>query len=122
MLFRSDFDIEKPVFSRELMDFFDAYQWKGNVRELINVVKYILLNNQDREVVELANLPHYLQRSPGKISSHAPFSEKVEDHERELIMEALEEEGWNIKRSADRLGLKRQTLQNKMKRLEIEKP
>lgn len=117
-----DFDIEKPVFSRELMDFFDAYQWKGNVRELINVVKYILLNNQDREVVELVHLPHYLQRSPGKISSHAPFSEKVEDHERELILEALKEEDWNIKRSADRLGLKRQTLQNKMKRLEIEKP
>lgn len=42
--------------------------------------------------------------------------------ERDLILQALEASGWNVTRTAERLGLSRKGLQVKMKELDIRKP
>lgn len=48
--------------SAELLGFLSTYPWPGNIRELINVLKYLLLFSQGSEL-ELRDLPEHLQKS-----------------------------------------------------------
>jgi DNA-binding NtrC family response regulator len=52
-------------FSRATMDIFFAHPWPGNARELRSVVSYAL-NMADLDVIEPADLPHYLLLSEGR--------------------------------------------------------
>jgi len=90
------------------------YQWPGNVRELKNVVEraLILCNNSALSI----NLPETLD---SKAAYHAVT---LEEAERKHILEALERTEWRVsgeKGAAKLLGLKRTTLDYKMKKLGI---
>jgi transcriptional regulator with GAF, ATPase, and Fis domain len=93
-----------------------AYAWPGNVRELQNVIeRAVILSSKGR--IELADIP----AAP---AGDSPRSEprSLEDLERQHIVTVLEETGWRV--SGDRgaakiLGLKRTTLEARMKRLGI---
>jgi DNA-binding NtrC family response regulator len=56
----------KPL-SPSATAFLGTYSWPGNIRELINVLKYGLLFSQG-DVIELKDLPEYLERSAPKES------------------------------------------------------
>ena len=118
----------KPVDSipPETMAAFQWYSWPGNVRELQNLV--------ERAVILARNtvLPNPLQKRQGEPivpTLHRPrgfeSSMSLEDSDRALIMETLEQSGWIVggpRGAAAKLGLKRTTLLAKMKRLGISRP
>src|SRR5690606_8298571 len=41
------FNVPAPKLSKEVLDFFVNYDWKGNVRELINVIEYVIMTVED---------------------------------------------------------------------------
>jgi formate hydrogenlyase transcriptional activator len=90
--------------------------WPGNVRELENFIERAVILTQGEEL----RIPvEELQRSTTQ-SRSAPSS--FHDAERQTIIEALRATSGRVagkKGAAERLGLKRTTLQNKMKRLRI---
>jgi len=95
--------------------------WPGNVRELQNVIeRAVILCRGTSLQVPLGDL-----QSPSQEAEASGATVTLADAEREHILSVLRETGWVIggpKGAATRLGMKRSTLQWKMKRLGISKP
>lgn len=101
------------------------YHWPGNVRELVNVIeRAVVLCKGDR--ITTADLPEKLfadneQRS--RIDAHlggASLKKALSTPERQLIIQALESNGWNRQNTAKALGINRTTLYKKMKKYDID--
>jgi len=99
---------------------FLAYSWPGNVRELENVVERALIMTNG---TTLAADPVFLQAAP--VPSAAGTEASLAAVERAHILAVLEGCGWKVSgkgNAADRLGLRRSTLQDRMQKLGIERP
>jgi DNA-binding NtrC family response regulator len=109
-----------PEALRPLMD----YGWPGNVRELENVIeRAVVLCNGPLVGIEL--IPDHIvgRGSEGKMFEHRPDAslfEIVEDCERRLIVNMLEKCNWNQTDAAERFHIPLSTLNQKIKRLNIE--
>ncbi len=109
-----------PEALRPLMD----YGWPGNVRELENVIeRAVVLCNGAMVGIEL--IPDHIvgRGSEGKMFEHRPDAslfEIVEDCERRLIVNMLEKCNWNQTDAAERFHIPLSTLNQKIKRLNIE--
>ncbi len=86
-------------------------RWPGNVRELANVMERLTLL-VDRSEVRAADLELVL----GGDRAAGPSSGSSAGGEREQILAALEATGWNIMRTATRLGVSRNTVRARMDR------
>jgi transcriptional regulator with PAS, ATPase and Fis domain len=96
-------------FSPEAAAVLISYHWPGNVRELQNVVERAVVLARD-EVIGLREIPGLKSES-----SAMPVMEKLADMEREHIRKTLDRNDWNIGKSADLLGIHRNTLRMKIK-------
>jgi formate hydrogenlyase transcriptional activator len=110
----------------ETMAAFQWYLWPGNIRELQNLVERAVILS--REGV-LPNPLHKRQTEVTPPSQHRfpvfPSSTTLEDSDRALIVDTLEQAGWIVggpRGAAAKLGLKRTTLLAKMRRLGISRP
>jgi formate hydrogenlyase transcriptional activator len=105
-----------------VMDALVAYPWPGNVREMQNVIeRAVILSPGPALHIPADDL------KPGAAPADGPAGAPVTlaDAEREHILDVLGETGWVVggpKGAAARLGMKRSTLQWKMKRLGIPRP
>jgi formate hydrogenlyase transcriptional activator len=90
--------------------------WPGNIRELENLIERCVILTQGDEL----NVPHtHLKKSFRTVVSP---SSSFRQAERQVIIDALRDTSGKIAGNggaAERLGLKRTTLQNKMRRLSI---
>jgi formate hydrogenlyase transcriptional activator len=101
---------------RKSMEQLQHYHWPGNARELRNVVEYAMIVSSGR-ILDV--------HAPRTASSDVPASLSLEDVERRHILGVLEKSGWRLTGqggAAENLGLKRTTLQSKMKKLGIRRP
>jgi formate hydrogenlyase transcriptional activator len=101
---------------RESMENLQHYHWPGNARELRNIVEHAMIVGSGK-TLEV--------RVPRMASSDIPASLSLEDAERRHILGVLEKSGWRLTGqggAAEILGLKRTTLQSKMKKLGIRRP
>jgi formate hydrogenlyase transcriptional activator len=103
--------IPKPA-----MQVLTNHTWRGNVRELANFIeRAVILSREEELEVPTAELKGFHSR---EIASASTFTEA----ERSVIIDALKTASGQISGkggAAERLGLKRTTLQNKMRRLNI---
>jgi formate hydrogenlyase transcriptional activator len=103
--------------SRSAMDALVNASWPGNIRELENFIeRCVVLTEGDELYVPRAELKGIA--GPTLIPTMSLF----QNAERQLIINALKTAGGRISGkggAAERLGLKRTTLQNKMRRLKI---
>ena len=110
----------------ETMAAFQWYSWPGNIRELQNLVERAVIISRD------GVLPNPLHKKQTELmipslhrtrSFHSSMT--LEDSDRALIVETLEQAGWVVggpRGAAAKLGLKRTTLLARMRRLEISRP
>jgi len=97
-----------------------AYDWPGNVREMVNVLTRALLLARGNVIAEETILSALgegvdLAVSPDKIIT-------LRDAEKEHIHKALLSTGWNIKQTAELLGITRVTLRKKIGEYELKRP
>jgi formate hydrogenlyase transcriptional activator len=110
----------------ETMAAFQWYSWPGNIRELQNLVERAVILSQDGVLIN----PLPKKRTELMISGPHPTRTlhslmTLEDSDRALIGETLEQAGWVVggpRGAAAKLGLKRTTLLAKMRRLGISRP
>jgi two-component system response regulator AtoC len=108
-------------FSGDAMEMLMDYQWPGNVRELENVVEHAVVVCKTNEI-KSENLPDSVKKAIQKINDETdstPIS--LEDSEKKHIIKILEDNEWNISKSAKSLGIDRVTLYNKIKKYNIER-
>lgn len=101
------------------------YSWPGNVRELINVIeRSVVLTKGD--YIRVHDLPEqirqeqsYALNSDNRMGSGS-LKTALANPERQIIIEALEANGWNRQNTAKALGINRTTLYKKMKKYDID--
>jgi DNA-binding NtrC family response regulator len=100
------------------------YTWPGNVRELENVVERAVVLSSDTEILPDLLPDHIAGRgSAFPILEHRPDAslfEIVENCERRIIVDMLEKCAWNQTEAAERFRVPLSTLNQKIKRLNIE--
>lgn len=118
-----DFDKKVDALDDEVIEIFMKYPWPGNIRELENVVKRCVLLAKG-SLITADTLPDEIRYAgyvtdaesaislPGKIPS---LRQAAMAAEREAIMLALKETGFNKSKTAEMLRVDRKTLYNKMK-------
>src|ERR1700751_4229175 len=129
----------KPIAIHMMMD----YDWPGNVRELENVVeRAVVLSTQNRIDVDLLpeairskeivrgvrlQLSEFLPALPGEPGArtaadnpHPSLFQIMDEVERRIIVDMLERTNWNQTEAAERFLIPLSTLNQKIKRLNIE--
>lgn len=103
----------------KVMDALMAYDWPGNIRELENIIERAMILSFDGTLEYGDWIPTEKISSNGK-----PALSKLEDIEREHIIEMLNKTGWKVsgeKGAAKILGLNPTTLEARMKKLGIKR-
>jgi two-component system, NtrC family, nitrogen regulation response regulator NtrX len=120
--------------SEEALAMLSAYPWPGNVRELRNVIERLVILSEEsigvgdlpEEIVaeaarrrrEATDAPAVLPRVDLPAETRALPLREFRDHmEREYIRIKLDDNGWNISRTATLLGIERTNLHKKMRAL-----
>src|SRR6204780_1671911 len=105
----------KGAFDAEAWDAFLEYKWPGNARELRNAVERMaILSPGDTLTAAAIPLELKLQRESGGRSS---VQEARESAERDHVLRALEDSGWNVSGAARALGMERTNLHKRIRAL-----
>lgn len=132
--------ITRPAVTPEAMELMHQYDWPGNIRELRNVVEraVALCDNNQITPAELTNdlllaavsnpVPKLINQiiSPDDFKRHTEsiqhrLSDVVESQEREMILESVNRNGFNLLRTAKDLGISRMTLYKKLEKYQIQR-
>ena len=106
-------------FSPQAMDLLVRNRWKGNVRELENVVERAVIMARG-DLIQPGDLPgHIMEEGEGQTTGVIP-GRPLSDLEREAILSTLEMTGGNRTETARLLGISRRTLQYKLKEFKIQ--
>lgn len=121
--YAAQYDKGPMVFSSDAIDVLIRSPWKGNVRELENVVARAILVSPTAEIAS-ASLLMDVEATSMMESRDPPLSvtrqETVSKVERETIVHAIQKTNGNKSLAARALGISRASLYNKLKRYHIE--
>jgi len=107
--------------SKEAMDYIQAYDWPGNIRDLENAIQSAMILSPDGMICP-EQLPLRVKGYPQGIAiiTNDPAENGIKEInaqvERELILDALKKNNYNRTLTSSTLNISRKTLFNKMKR------
>jgi len=115
---------EVKFFSPEAMELMKNHDWPGNVRELKNIVERLVIMTPGT-TIDVADLPAHMsviangrEVVPQRLENVLECStlrEAREEFEKEFILQKLEENSWNVGKTAEVIELERSNLYRKMK-------
>jgi two-component system, NtrC family, response regulator HydG len=120
---RANLEIGRNVLqlSKEVMNIFRHYDWPGNLRELNNVIKRLILLTKG-EVADVGGLPSEMiaeiRETPKPVGSDLKALQ--ENNEKEMIERVLQEVRYNKSKAAKLLNIDRKTLYYKIEKYQIE--
>ena len=105
---------EKGV-TPKAMQLLGAYGWPGNVRELRNLMERLVLMTPGPKI-RVEDLPEEIRSGvrPSEIEG-GTLDDARKEFERRFLISRLEEHGWNVSRTAEEIGIARESLSRKMK-------
>jgi len=94
-----------------------AYAWPGNVRQLRNVLRTLAALCEDG-VIRLEDLPAEIRAVQPVLAAPLPepAAHPLDDAERAALLAALESQRWHMSRTAEQLGISRNTLYRKLRK------
>jgi DNA-binding NtrC family response regulator len=102
---------QEPSFSPSALDAIKSYSWPGNIGELANVIKHLVIS-ADTPVIDITDLPAHMRYSAAKaVTLNRSLAEMEAEHIRNVIAGV----GGNKTRAAEILGINRKTLRDKLK-------
>lgn len=116
------------MISDEVLDYFNEYYWPGNVRELENAIESAMNYISDDEHVlkkeHFISCAHIFEdykymKTLNEIDLSKPLPDVLSNIEKNIIIKFLKDNDYNITRTANELGIKRQTLQHKIKKYNL---
>lgn len=125
--------MEKKL-STDAMRSLVSYEWPGNIRELENLIRYLIVTTQD-DYIERADIPlHVREQNPDIDPFGAPGTTAEKDAndfinslsnmtwpqlEKEYVKLLLDKNSWNITWAAKASGINRSTFASRMRKLGI---
>jgi len=112
----------KPIISvsNKLEAAYHKYTWPGNVRELEHIIEASVTMIDDEASITHKQLPlDSITTVQEQNKKAVPLSETLLRAEEKAILDTLVEYNWNISKSAAALGLSRQNLQYRMRKLAV---
>lgn len=130
------FQMNVKGLSEEVKWSFLEYDWHGNVRELEHIIEAAMNIMMDEEFITYSHLPYQYRNKmqlkermmplstvetflKGNSDITVPLKDQMELFEKTYIEHILSKHDFNISRAAKSLGLSRQSLQYRMKKLGI---
>ncbi len=98
----------------------EAYDWPGNIRELRNVIERLVIMTPSNTITPKNLVIGELTRSD--YFSFKTLREARESFEKDFITKKLEENNWNISKTAEVLDVERSNLHRKIKAYDIKTP
>jgi two-component system nitrogen regulation response regulator NtrX len=124
--FLSELTLDTGKYSKGVTDkallLLQDYSWPGNVRELKNLLERLIIMSPGDYITD-ADLPDYIRVKDNRFGddSRSPASLKRarENFEKDFILRKLEENRWNISKTANVIGVERTSLYRKIKNYNI---
>lgn len=118
--------VKTPSINVDAMRLLEKYHFPGNVRELENILERALtwingneISASDLMLPETEQVKHQIIGDK-KLVADNDLESHLEEQERQLIMQALEERRWNKTAAAKQLGITFRALRYKLKKLNID--
>ncbi|MFC2158403.1 sigma-54-dependent transcriptional regulator, partial [Acidobacteriota bacterium] len=115
--FARDNNFKVRKFSEDALDSMTKYSWKGNIRELKNVVERLIIMTEG-DIIQRKDMP---ERIKGDSQIYLPEIKNIKNlkefrdlAEREYILAKLEENDWNISQTARAIDTPRSNLYKKL--------
>jgi len=120
--------MESKSISPDVMDILMRYDWPGNVRELENCIERLMVFCPSPMITteylpeEILNTVDSVGRGkkPGTLQNGRQNRLSLPELEKETILEALRETGWNKSKAARLLNIDRKALYNRLKKYNLE--
>ena len=110
----------------QVEELFRSYAWPGNVRELKNIIERMIILSGDSGVLSLEEntskelLSNNLPEAGREAETEMSYKEAKAIFDRQFILNTLQTTNGNITRAADKIGLSRRQLFNKIVELQID--
>ena len=118
--FAAEYRQKPKKITPEGLKMLEAYDWPGNIRELRNVIERLVIMTPSNIIT-----PKNLVIGESARSDYFSFKilrEARESFERDFITKKLEENNWNISKTAEVLDVERSNLHRKIKAYDIKTP
>jgi transcriptional regulator with PAS, ATPase and Fis domain len=113
------------------LDLLCRFDWPGNIRQLENEIERAVVFAEEGGTIQPEDLSEEIRITAGEPtgdqaaedrSKRRSLTKRLASYERYLVLQALAAEDGNVSRTARRLGMTRQGLQQKLKRLGLARP
>lgn len=101
--------------SEELQNFMLHHPWPGNIRQLKNVLEYLLVFAGGE--AQMSDLPHWMNRTDHVVAKN--FQRAMEDFERQYFTKILRENNGRINQTSREIGISKSTLITKARKYKI---
>jgi len=119
--------LSPKTFTDEALERLQDYEWRGNVRELYNVIERLLIL-VDGDAIDAGDVdqfvePKMVSDGPAKelISAYDDFTQARDQFEKRFIQHKLHQHDWNVSQTAETIGIQRSHLYNKLNKYGIER-
>ena len=118
--FASESGIKPKEFDPEVVRLFQSYSWPGNIRELRNAAERLMIMVPSQQITP-ADIAALGMLDPARavresdFFSYATLREARDAFEKDYICRKLQENDWNISRTADAISVERSNLHKKIK-------
>jgi two-component system nitrogen regulation response regulator NtrX len=123
--------LSKRMFSDEVILLLQSYQWPGNVRQLQNVIEWIMIMHSSKpgDKVTIDMLPQEITNNTSALLKSDQLAEVIslplrdarEKFERDYLLAQVARFSGNISQTATFIGMERSALHRKLKSLAIER-
>ena len=129
-------NVSLPTLSSATLALIIKYDWPGNIRELRNLIERAVVLCEDnlitpkdltREILDAAGPAELAATTPQPAQGIKPvavqhrLTDVVEHQEREMILESIKRNGFNLLRTAKDLGISRMTLYKNLDKYKIQR-
>lgn len=116
-IFAADYGQQKKVVSPEALKALQRYSWPGNIRELKNVIERLVIMTPSKTISKVDIIAADSPRSD--YFSFSILKDARDAFEKDFIIRKLEENSWNVSRTAELLDIERSNLHRKIKAYDI---
>ncbi|MFO1129916.1 MAG: sigma-54 dependent transcriptional regulator [Rickettsiales bacterium] len=118
--------LKQKKFSRNIINILESYDWPGDVMQLKNIVEWALIMDQSQnDIIQINSLPkEILNDNTAIVSSNTnidiyklSLSEATKFFQLKFISKQLQDNGFNVTKTAEKLSMERSALHRKMKNL-----